>query len=420
MPRILFVSGSFGLGHVTRDLAIARELRTAAPGMEILWMAGEPAKSYLVQAGERLLASGEAYESDTKPAESAASAGGVNLFRYLMRARRLWARNAKVFAEIVGREHFDAVVADEVYEVGVALIQRKFEMPMPLVMIYDFMGLDAMTGSPFERLGVQFWNWMWSRDEEIFRGGRHRALFVGEVEDIPDRSLGWRLANRRDHARRNYHFLGYVLPFDPAEVRDRRTVRAELGLGHEPLVVASIGGTSIGKDLLQACGQAFLIARRALPSLQMTLVCGPRLSPTAIEVPRGVRVEGFVPRLYRHFAACDLAIIQAGGTTTLELTALRRPFVYVPMDGQCEQEIVVSGRLARHGAGIRLPWAEATPERLAELVVANVGKEATWRDIPVDGARAAARHILAAVRESAPSISLSGQEAPRTAANLEA
>jgi UDP:flavonoid glycosyltransferase YjiC (YdhE family) len=419
VPRILYVSGSFGLGHVTRDLSIARQLRAAAPGMEILWMAGEPARSYLVQAGETLLASGEAYESDTESAESAASAGGVNLFRYLMRARRLWANNAKVFADVVAREHFDAVVADEVYEVGVALIQRKFEMPVPLVMIYDFMGLDAMTRSPFERLGVQFWNWMWSRDAEVFQGGRHRALFVGEAEDIPDRSLGWRLPNRRDHARRNYHFLGYVLPFDPAEVRDRRLLRAELGYGVEPVVVASIGGTAIGKSLLQACGQAFPIARRALPSLQMTLVGGPRLSPAALDVPKGIRVEGFVPRLYRHFAACDLAIVQAGGTTTLELTALRRPFVYVPMDGQCEQEIVVSGRLARHGAGIRLPWAEATPERLAELIVANMGKEATWRDIPGDGARAAANHILAAIRESTSSMSLSGPGGSRTTASLE-
>jgi UDP-N-acetylglucosamine:LPS N-acetylglucosamine transferase len=416
MPRILFVSGSFGLGHVTRDLAIAQALRAAAPGIEIAWMAGEPARTFLVDAGEPLLAAGAAYQSDTVPAESAASGGGVNLFRYLMRARGLWARNWKLFADVVARERFDAVVADEVYEVAVALIQRKFEMPAPLVMIYDFMGLDAMTPGRFERLGVQFWNWMWSRDAEILRSGRHRALFVGEPEDIPDRPLGWRLPNRREHARRNYHFLGYVLPPDLAEVGDRARVRAELGYPDGPLVVASIGGTAIGKNLLLACGRAFPIARRSVPALQMLLVCGPRLHPAALDVPPGVQTAGFVPQLYRHLAASDLAIVQAGGTTTLELTALRRPFVYVPMEGQCEQEIVVAGRLARHRAGIRLPWAEASPERLAELIVGNIGKEATWPNIPVDGARAAARHVLAAIDGSSAPASPSDPRSSRPAA----
>jgi len=33
--RMLYVSGSIGLGHVMRDLAVARELRTLEPRIEI-------------------------------------------------------------------------------------------------------------------------------------------------------------------------------------------------------------------------------------------------------------------------------------------------------------------------------------------------------------------------------------------------
>ena len=33
--KILYISGSLGLGHVKRDLAIARELRRRVPGAEI-------------------------------------------------------------------------------------------------------------------------------------------------------------------------------------------------------------------------------------------------------------------------------------------------------------------------------------------------------------------------------------------------
>ena len=40
--RILFISGSVGLGHVTRDLAMARALRQTLSGADIRWLAAAP------------------------------------------------------------------------------------------------------------------------------------------------------------------------------------------------------------------------------------------------------------------------------------------------------------------------------------------------------------------------------------------
>ncbi|BDG05209.1 glycosyltransferase [Anaeromyxobacter oryzae] len=400
MSRILFISGSIGLGHAGRDLAIARALRARSPGVEITWLAGEPARSVLRDAGEAMHPRGDRYASDSDPADAAATLGGLNLFRYLMRARGQWAANARLVGELVRDERFDAVVADEAYEVVVALVRHQIAMPMPLVMIYDFLGLDATTASPFERLGVEFWNRVWAQDRKIFTGGKDVALFVGEPEDVPDRPLGLGLPSRRAHAVAHYRFVGYVLPFDLEEVADRARVRAELGYGAGPLVLASVGGTAAGGDLLQACGRAFPLLTPRYPALRMKLVCGPRIPRASIAVPMGVEVVGYVPALYRHLAACDMAVVQGGGTTTLELTALRRPFVYVPLEGQCEQELV-AGRVARHGAGIRLSRRDLTPERLAELIVASVGKEATWPAIRADGANVAAGAIAEAIARRA-------------------
>jgi UDP-N-acetylglucosamine:LPS N-acetylglucosamine transferase len=219
-------------------------------------------------------------------------------------------------------------------------------------------------------------------------------MFVGEPEDIPDRKFGPFLPNRREWARyRGLKYLGYIFPFDPAAYADKTIVRTALGYGPGPLVVCAIGGTAIGKELLQLCAQAYPIARKALPALRMVLVCGPRLNPSSLSVPDGVEAVGYVPNLYEHFAACDLAIVQAGGTTTLELTALRRPFVYFPLEGHCEQQIMVSARLARHGAGIKLMYSQTTPEILAEKTISHLGKEATWPPIRTDGAERAARLI---------------------------
>lgn len=394
---MLFISGSLGLGHVNRDLAIARALRAELPGVAIEWLAGEPARSVLRRSGEPLHARCGDYESDTVPAEAAASGGAMNILRYLMRARRAWAANARIFGEIVRAEPFDAVVADEAYEVTVALMRHQVELDVPYVALLDFVGLDAMTRNPIEHVGVQFWNALWARDHQVLARGRNLGLFVGELEDVRDEPFGWRLPNRREHARRHYRFLGYVLSFDPADFQDRARIRAEEGIGTEPLVVVSIGGTAVGQQLLTACGQAFAIAKRRIPELRMVLVCGPRVSPESLKVPPGPEIRGYVPELHRLLAACDLAVVQGGGTTTLELTALRRPFVYVPVQGQCEQEITVAGRLARHRAGIHVAGGEATPERLAEAIVANIGAEVSFAEIRADGARRAAALISGAL-----------------------
>ena len=112
-----------------------------------------------------------------------------------------------------------------------------------------------------------------------------------------------------------------------------------------------------------------------------------------VHVPVGVEVRGYVPLLHRHLAACDIAITQAGGTTTLELTALKKPFIYFPIEGHCEQERYVAGRLSRHRAGIGMRLSESSPQMLAEQVISNIGKEVNYAAIPVDGAHQAAQCI---------------------------
>lgn len=52
--KVLYVSGNIGLGHVTRDLAVADALRARNPDVRISWLAAEPALTVLREAGEDL------------------------------------------------------------------------------------------------------------------------------------------------------------------------------------------------------------------------------------------------------------------------------------------------------------------------------------------------------------------------------
>jgi UDP-N-acetylglucosamine:LPS N-acetylglucosamine transferase len=274
------------------------------------------------------------------------------------------------------------------------LAMKALSIDAPFVMIYDFFGIDSLTHNPIEKPVVTIINRLWAHwDRKLFSDGKNLALFAGESEDVSEEKLGFLLPSRRNHAKTYYKFTGHILPFEPAEYADNTRVREKLGFGKEPLVVCSIGGTAIGKDLLELCGRAYSIIKRKIPDLRMVLICGPRLSVDSVEVPDGVEVKGYVPALYEHFAASDLAIVQGGGTTTLELTALRRPFLYFPLANHCEQQVHVAGRLARHKAGVKMVYSQTTPEILAEKVISNLGKSVNYSPIPVQGAQMAAQLI---------------------------
>ena len=127
------------------------------------------------------------------------------------------------------------------------------------------------------------------------------------------------------------------------------------------------------------------------------------MSPTWIDpesLPRhpGLEIHGYVDRLYRHLSVCDLAVVQGGLTTTMELTAARRPFLYFPLRNHFEQQFFVAQRLQRLGAGVRMDFEATPPERLAAAILEHLGKPAHWQPAPAGGTDRAAR-LLAGLLE---------------------
>jgi len=391
--NILYISGSLGLGHVTRDLAIARELRQLFPNAEIEWLAAHPATLFLEEAGEKLVPEAQQYADENTTAELAARGANLNLLMYMLKAKRQWEQNVEVFKKIVSSRQYDLVIGDETYEINLALRKYPELKRSPFVMIYDFIGLEPTTRNPLEHLGVYYWNRVWSHYYRLKQKPPYDLeLFIGMEKDIPDISFGIGLPNRREFARAMYNFVGYVFPFDPADYTNRKELREKLGYDERPLVIASIGGTAIGRELLELCGESYTLAKMQIPDLQMVLVTGPRLSADSLRVSKDVEVREFVPNLYEHFAACDLAIVQGGATSTLELTALRRPFIYFPIQGHSEQASVAR-MLEQHGAGVRMDFSKTTPAVLADKITAHLGTEVNYPDIPCNGAQKAAELI---------------------------
>jgi UDP-N-acetylglucosamine:LPS N-acetylglucosamine transferase len=125
----------------------------------------------------------------------------------------------------------------------------------------------------------------------------------------------------------------------------------------------------------------------------MIVVAGPRIDPASLPSHPGLEVVPYVHNLYRHLAACDLAVVQGGLTTAMELTAYKRPFIYFPLRHHFEQNFHVRHRLDRYGAGRHMVFDDSPPQRIAAAIAEEIGREVTYRDVETDGARRAAHRI---------------------------
>lgn len=393
MKKILFVSGSLGLGHVVRDLEIAGALRKLRPDIEISWMAESPASDVLEKAGERLLPEAKLLYSSNSELERSARKYQANLVQWTKNVLKGWAKNGEVYTKISQVYDFDLWIGDEPYDIMIAMEKIRSLKKCPFVVIYDFLGLDASTWNPVDHIVAYMTNRLWTSFLKSEPPLADKSIFIGELEDVPDKSLGFLLPNRRRLAEKLIDFVGYVLPEDIRDYKDKAEARQLLGYSHDPLVLCSIGGTSAGKDLLDLCVAAYPLVKKRIPDLQMILVCGPRVPADSIRAPEGVKVLGYVPNLYRHLGAADLCVVSGGGTITLELTALQRPFLYFPLEQHFEQEVGVSSRCQRHRAGVKMACSRTTPESLSEAILSNIGKTVDYAQIPTNGSKETAKIV---------------------------
>ena len=397
--KVLFISGSLGLGHIGRDLEIAKALRKGHPEIDLYWLAEDPATIVLKEAGEKLLPEAESLAHGNSELDSSAKDYNANLLKWAMNMRKGWSGNAALVAKVIERERFDLVVGDEAYDIIIEMTKDPSFKKFRFVMMFDFIGGDAITHHPMDLLGTYMFNRIWVKALTAEPPIADRSIFLGEIDDVPDRKFGFMLPNRRRLAEKYLDFVGYVLSFDPKGYEEKSKVRQPLGYGGEPLIVCSIGGTAAGGALLDLCAKAYPIVKKEIPEVKMVLVCGPRLLADSISATEGIEVKGYVPELYKHLAAADLCIVTGGGTITLELTALQRPFLYFPLEQHFEQEIDVAMRCERHRAGIKMMYSKTTPEALAKAVISNIGKKVSYAPIPTDGAQKAAKLIYDALEK---------------------
>jgi hypothetical protein len=172
------------------------------------------------------------------------------------------------------------------------------------------------------------------------------------------------------------------------------TLTGPPGVGKTRLALAT-ASAAIGRDLLRLVAEGFARLQKEMPAARMVMVTGPRIDPKELPDIEGLDKRGYVHNLYEHLAAADAAVVQGGLSTTMELVALRRPFVYFPLGGHWERRRHDPHRLAHYRAGIRLDYGSTSPAGLAIAMRTALAQTPRYRAVPRAGARRGRPHRAA-------------------------
>ena len=392
--RALYISSPIGLGHAWRDVAIADELRKLHPDLEVDWLAQDPVTRVLEARGERIHPASADLASESAHIASEASEHDLHVFQAIRRMDEILVTNFMVFHDLVEAEPYDVWIADEGWEIDYFLHENPELKTAAYCWLTDFVGwLPMPDGGEREAFLTADLNAEMIEHIARFPRIRDRAIFIGSPEDIVPDTFGPGLPPIREWTEAHYDFSGYVTGRLP-DAGDRDALRSGLGYqAGEKVCIATVGGSGVGTALLQHVVAAFDDARRLVPELRMVVVAGPRIDPASFPQRDGLEVRPYVHELRRHLAACDLAIVQGGLGTTMELAATKRPFIAFPLAHHFEQQFHVRHRLDRYGAGRRMDFATSSPEQLAAAIAEEIGKGVAYRDVESDGAARAAALI---------------------------
>ena len=289
---MLFLSSPIGLGHIQRDLAIAKALREQYPDATIDFLAADPADRVVRHLGERLHPATRLLLNESAHVESWASDHELHAFNALWDMDEIMAANFMVFSDVVEAEDYDLWVGDEGWDLDYYLHENPSLKRAPYVFITDFIGVLPMRE---DRSSTEFRR-AWEKNAEnidhlrLHPDVRDLSIMVGDEADVLDREFGPELPNMRQWAREHFQFSGYTYHFDPAAYRDRAALRRRLGYRDgERVILVSVGGTRAGRHLLRKCAEAFAGVARQLPDTRLVLVAGPRLDPRELPSHPGSR-----------------------------------------------------------------------------------------------------------------------------------
>lgn len=189
------------------------------------------------------------------------------------------------------------------------------------------------------------------------------------------------------------HYTGFVTVDRSDAAKDDagvRGIREKLGLAPaDKLLVGSIGGGSVGSELLDAAIRAVTILQDSLTA-HLQLFCGPYCDEATYATLRNsigehMTIERFTDRFPAWLEAADLSISMAGYNTCMNLVQAGIPALVYPFQQNNEQRLRAK-RLGRKAPIIIIDETDLTPHLLAKKIAEQLEQPRMAADIKLNGA----------------------------------
>lgn len=355
--RVLcYAVNGLGLGHLTRTIAIARQLR------RLCWALGEPLELVILTSSEGDgLALVHDFPAFKIPSKNIVGGGGLSAARYRKLGKQ-WVWNAiNLFSpDILVVDTFPAGSFHELYDV--------LDLGSKNVFVCRAIRAEVASQPAFQ---------------SALKG--YDKLLLPEEDGINDTPLP-------EFAQQRAVGVPPILLRSVEETYERAEARARLGIpeGVKALYASTGGG---GDKDAEALFEQLVTAARALPEIHFTLGAGMLYRGREFPAPNVSWTRR--PVLSECFRAFDGAITAGGFNSVWELLHCGVPCLFLPLArGWDDQEARVE-RCVAAGAGVRLRElsAEAIAAGLAELPTT------TPNLAPHNGALRAAEEILSLILE---------------------
>jgi UDP-N-acetylglucosamine--N-acetylmuramyl-(pentapeptide) pyrophosphoryl-undecaprenol N-acetylglucosamine transferase len=288
---ITFFTSPIGLGHATRDIAIAEELKT-----DILFVSGEGASILLSRKGFKAL---DVY----KPKKFIVESGQLrNAFKWLL-LYYLYYKKCKTIAKEILENCNELTISDEDFA-SIAVAEEKNQRR---VLITDITESHFTTG-------------LASVVEKKMNKSLHNIMQRCDYVIIPE------IGDDRDN-------ICYVGPVVRRASANRNMLRKQFCFEKNTILVSG-GGTDAGRYLVQKAIEVHCQIQSKLDS-ELIIVSGPSLK---LHDSQEYRNLGFINNMHDLVYAADLVISLAGRSTIDESMAYGTPGIFIPIKNHFEQE----------------------------------------------------------------------------------
>ena len=285
-----FFCSPIGLGHATRDIAIAEYLEKS----DIRFITGSGAAKLILEYG---FAVNDEYSPPNFDVQNGALQASL---KWLWRYYQYYKDCKRISQKFIETQKPDLIVSDEDFA-SLTIAQEK---KIPSILI-----TDILETSFTKRIG--------SIIEKKMNKSMKKIIQKCDVVIMPEDGAD------QDNIKR-------VGPIVRPISQTREELRKKFSFERKT-IVASTGGTDAGKFLIEKTVQS---VSKLNQDLDLVIVSGPSLK---IE-NKNIRNLGFVNNLHEIIYASDLVISLAGKSTIDESKAYGTPGIFIPIKGHFEQE----------------------------------------------------------------------------------